>query len=337
MWESFLITDDQLREKLKEFPHGPILKTLDFIQTHELKEGFDPINQENYPVQLFGIFQENVHITVLRIPCPTKQVVINKAEILPEFKGLLRYFKETNVKHLLINLQDRADPIGEQARSLALEHLQYDPEFLQQLFVVTLPTSYDFYLQVGDYENKGGALEFIELFKKEIFSKESGFFFPETIILPEKWISDLMLQIHKSLYDSAEFLTQKDRINFIEIFYQFFVLKLVELTGCDSLSFTSKDTLDTGAAANACFYSLFKLLSNDKSWTEEEKDFVLWMFYYFSLMVRERPIDQTRFHRVISALFAFHFKLQEARKEFIHSFSPFYSNFNFQKMQIQKS
>lgn len=340
MWEAFLSDDEQLRRKLKDFPNGPILKTLDFFQKDEVKDGFDPIKQENYPLQLFNFFQENYHITLLRIPCPTKQLLVNQAEIIPEFKGLLRYFVETNVKHLLINLQDRTDPLGEQARSFALENLQYDPEFSTNLIVITLPKHTDFYLQLNRYENQSSAAEFLQLFKEQFLNPEaSGFFFPESIKIGQlqEWIANAMQQVHKSIFNSSEILSQKQRLCFIEIFYQFFLLKIVENMNCGSMSFISKDALDTGAAASACFFSFLRLMADSRPWSEEEKDFVLWMFYYFSLMVRERAIDSHHFNRVITALAALHYKLQEDRNEIINNFSRFYNDFDFNKIKIQRS
>lgn len=338
MWEAFLSQDEQLRTHLKSFPHGPVLKILDAFRKGEKNEGFDPIKQENYPLQLFSFFQADIHVSLLRIPSPTKQLFINQIEVVPEFIGFLRYLKEASQKHLLINLQDRTS-WEESGRSTVLENLQMEDEFAGTLIVITLPKNTDFYLQAGQYQELGDAHAFQKELFQQMLTPNGGYFFPPGIERAEfeGWVPVLIAKIHAHFFNEKKLLSRKERLCFIEIFYQFFLLKLVEITHCGSMSFTCKDEVDTGAAANACFFSFLRLMTNSKAWTEEEKDFVLWMFYYFALMVRERALDSGHFNRIVTSLAALHSKLLESRKMITDEFISFYNTLDFNKIQIQKS
>ena len=83
----------------------------------------------------------------MRLPSPTPQEYIHEAHISEEYRTFLR---ATDQKHLLINLQDR-NSWKEGARAEALEHLQKERDFANQLTVVTLGVHGDFYLQKGAY------------------------------------------------------------------------------------------------------------------------------------------------------------------------------------------
>lgn len=337
MWESFLNEDEHLRFLLKKYPHGPILKTLELFKKEEEVEGFDPIKQGNYPLQLYHFFQSDIHVTILRLPSPTRQQFINKVDIDEEFKGLLRFFKDSNHKFLIVNFQDRVS-WQEHSRVNALENLQQDDEFSQVLTLITLAKNSPFYLQEEQYQNKDDASEFKQVLKEQIL-KGGDYSFPDKVAIGEmeEWIAELIKKVHVCIFDNRAALTRKERLCFIELFYNFFLLKLIENLHCDSLSFTCKDALDTSAAANACFFSFLKLLTNDKAWTEEDKDFVLWLFYYFALMIRERAIDLSHFNRAITALAALHSKLHMNRNKIMKEFSSLYKLFDFNKIQIEKA
>src|SRR5690606_11715969 len=145
IWNDILDDHEALRDHLSHFPNGPLFKTIDVFQRHIESEGFDPIRHDNYPTSLFtgdfGVFD----LTCQRLPCPTKQTIITKAEITEEFRNYLRILPSRE-RHLLINLQDRTR-WEEQARCRAIETLQKDVEFSHKLVVVTLPKQTDFYLQ----------------------------------------------------------------------------------------------------------------------------------------------------------------------------------------------
>jgi len=132
-------------------------------------------------------------------------------------------------------------------------------------------------------------------------------------------------------------LTRKERLDFIEIFYQFFYLKIVELVNPRFLSFTCKDAIDTGEAVAVSFYVFLHLLSDPSSIKKAEKDFILWMLYAPALLTRERAIDIQRFNRAISSLSLIHVEMESDHQKIISSFSPLYKPNLFKKIIIKES
>ena len=118
-------------------------------------------------------------------------------------------------------------------------------------------------------------------------------FFPgflETIEISRIRRSGVLPAIHDHFFHAKATLTRRNREDFIEIFYQFLILKAIEQFSPDSISFTCKDAIDTGAAQGATFYGFLRLFNEDLS-KKEERDFLLWLLYAPALFIRERAID----------------------------------------------
>lgn len=321
LWNNLNDQDNSIRYLLRQYPNGPLLKTMRlFTEDNQLK-GFDPIRQLTQMGQLFTIAGESMHISCIQLPCPISQQFIAKAEIIEEFEGFLRLlkFQNKNQKHLLINLQDRTS-WNEHARCIALEQIQQEMEFENTLMVVTLPKNGDFYMQSGTYVEWDDAKEFMKQLKAEVSSGEiCGFFFPETINRSKllKFVDGAMEAIHTLFFASKERLIHKNRLDFIEIFYLLLTLKLIEEFTPDSMSFTCKDAIDTGSAAAAGMFAFLRIMNDPSSWSKEESDFLLWMLYAASLTGRERAIDVQRLNRTISALAIIHGELEAHRSEIV--------------------
>lgn len=306
LWNTLLDDDSSLRYLLKQYPSGPLLNTLNLFEQDDQLKGYDPIGQQNLPSQMYTIAGDEVHISCLRLPSPTSQQLIGKAQIIDEFNGFIRSIGSTkrNQRHLLINLQDRTS-WQEHARCSALEEVQKNAEFAHALIVVTLPKNTDFYLQSGPYIALNDAQDFLKQFEEQISSAEQcGFYFPAEIDQKEvmRFSTAAMKTIHSVFFEGKRELIHKNRLDFIEIFYMLLTLKLIEMCKPDTLSFTCKDTVDTGAAASVEIFALLRMMNDVSHWTKEEKDFLLWMVYAPALAVRERAIDIQRFNRMTSAL-----------------------------------
>lgn len=308
LWNQFAFDDEKFRTLLFQFPNGPLFKILDLIreeQDHDAMVPFDPFAQENLPCALYEIHTKGKKIDVLRIPCPTIQTYIHKAEIADEFRGFLRGANSEGglKKHLVINLQNRTS-WREYARCQALEQLQKTAEFNPQLFVMTLPKDTDFYHQSNDYASMNKAEEFLDACKDQIEEAEScGFSFPlnwkKSDIL--RFVESILPLIHSHFFHNKNTLTRRNREDFIEIFYQFLALKAIDQLDCDSLSFTCKDAVDTGAAAGAFFYGFIKSIHENLS-KKQDQDFFRWLLYIPALFIRERAIDAERLNRTLSAM-----------------------------------
>ncbi len=323
-WNGLLEDDEEMRSLLKGYPSGPLLKTLELFREEEGKLGFDPLAQRNLPSQLFNFSLGELHVSVLRVPAPIRQEVITKATVVSEFRGFLRHLKTKleGKRYLLVNLQDRTS-WEEHARCSALEELSRQGELL----VLTLPRDTDFYNQSQEYAEQSESEGFVAVFKEQIASGEScGFYFPPQVQKEEivRISSQLIELIWKEVFSHGKTLSRKQRLDFIEIFSSFFVLKMIEMLKIEIVSFTCKDALDNGAAMGAGFFAFLRQLSTGEAWFKEEKDFLLWMLYGPALIVRERLIDISRLNRTISALAALDAELEIRRKPLLEAFSALY-------------
>ncbi len=93
-------------------------------------------------------------------------------------------------------------------------------------------------------------------------------------------------------------LNQKERQDFIEIFYQFLTLKLIEICSADSFSFTCKDGLDSGAASTCSFFAFMKVLTGEKL-SKEDKEKMNAMLFAFPIIVRQRTMQAEHFNRMM--------------------------------------
>ena len=181
IWNQFQIDDEKLRSLLAKFPNGPLFKVLDLIRVEQEEDvhiAFDPTGQENFPSKLFNLQMQSRPVAVLRMPSPTRQAFIHKAEIIDEFRGFLRAMAGEK-RHLLINLQDR-NSWKEGVRCRILEGLQKRVEFAPQFSILTLPKDSAFYNQSGTFAEQSKAAEFIKAFEAQIVNgEENGFYLPQ--------------------------------------------------------------------------------------------------------------------------------------------------------------
>ncbi|MFI5334393.1 MAG: hypothetical protein ACHQT8_04400 [Chlamydiales bacterium] len=306
MWEEIVEIDRALRGLIKHYPNGPLMKTLDTFREDEVKWGFDPFEQENFPSQLYTFVADELHVSVLRIPAPIHQEVINRVEVVEEFQAFLRALQHEmqGQHHLMFNLQERTS-WKEYARCTALEELQKEAEFSNALTVVTFNKNGDFYFQKGVYQYLDEADVFISTFLQQIDGQEGcGFYFPPSLSFNElkSFAKDALGLIHQQFFSAKALLSRKERLDFIEIFTQFFFLKIIMMVKPDSISFTCKDAIDTGEAQAAAFFSFLRMMGNTAPWSREEREFLFWMLHAPALLLRERLMDPIRFARFTSAL-----------------------------------
>ncbi|MDE3046313.1 MAG: hypothetical protein KGJ02_06695 [Verrucomicrobiota bacterium] len=319
LWSQFLIEDENFRSLLAKFPSGPLFKTLDLLRETETPEHplvFDPIGQQNLPLKLFEMEMKGKRLEVLHLPSPIRQRVLHKVEILDEFRAMLRELSQSKPphRHLLINLQDRTS-WKEASRAKGLESLERSAEFSPLLTVVTLAKGTPFYHQTGNFERMNQASEFIETFEKQLFDPEGGFYFPSSFSRTEldTFAKKTMHFLHTQLFGGKATLERREREDFIELFYQFLIAKCIEQYAPDSISFTCKDALDTGAVQTASFFAFWKLLKGDLS-QKEDQDLFRWLLYTPALFVRERAVNLERLTRALTSLERFDQALLENRK-----------------------
>lgn len=333
LWERILDEDESIRYLLKHFPNGPLMRTLDAFREDEEHEGWDPLAHGNFPSQLFAFSSGPLHISVLRIPCPVKQAYINLAEPVEEFHGFLRFYQHEmkKDKHLLINLQDRTS-WQEYARCKAMEKLCLKADYYNTFYLLGLPKNTSFFVQEQEYAQMSGAPVFMEQFKQQILSgMECGFFLLEAIKKEdiENFIDESFKVIHDCFFDGNTTLKRIERLNFIEIFYTLFTLKIVDICKIDSVSFTCKDAVDTGMMQTGAFWGIIRLLSSEKPLSKEEMDFLRWIFYNPALLIRERAINDARFKRAILAIEVVHKAANSNYTGVIRELNRLYKNIQF--------
>ncbi|MBS0654932.1 MAG: hypothetical protein JSR46_04070, partial [Verrucomicrobia bacterium] len=86
-------------------------------------------------------------------------------------------------------------------------------------------------------------------------------------------------------------------IDFIELFYLFLQLKIIELVQPTVMSFSCKDAIDIGMPAASEFFLLLKFI-NDRKLSEEEEEYVKSLLHSSAISHRGRPLFEERFARV---------------------------------------
>lgn len=332
LWNHLTCDYSAMLKLLKRHANGPLAKVLDSLENGDY-QAFDPWHQFNIPQQLFSLEVADHHITVVHMPSPVHQEFINKATVLEEFKGFLRALVrgQTINKHLIFNLQDRTS-WREHARCVVLEDLQNHPDFMQQLTVVTIPKDTEFYHQQTPYHQENHTTIFMDLFKEQLEDENCGFYIPDQIraeLLPE-FVDGVFKAIHNVFFGGKNVLSLEHRRNFIEIFYMFLQLKLIEVVEPNSLSLTCKDGVDTGSAAVGQLYAFLKLLHQEHL-TKSDLDELNLILYGPALMVRERVLLSEQFHRMLSMIKEVEQVKSERgaanfSKEVLKAFSPYFKS-----------
>jgi hypothetical protein len=303
LWSSLASENKALVKLMKMHGQGPLIKVLDVLQDSG-KFAFDPFILQDLPSRLYIISTEDFKTASLHLPSPTKQEFIDKATTIEEFQAFLRACEKNHLinSHLLINLQDRTS-WREHFRALALEELPSNDAFEKHLITVTLTKDTDFYHQLEPYYQDNHAEVFIKHFKEHLEDINAGFFFPEFIqkeIFPD-FLEGAIAAIHQVFFSKKNILLREHRLDFIEIFYLFLQLKLLEIVQPDSFSLTCKDGVDAGAAANAQLFAFLKILQGNRL-TKEERERLNLFLYAPALVVRERLILPERFNRMASTI-----------------------------------
>jgi len=327
-FEKMMSDDDELRQYLKKFPNGPLFKVLDLVrQQDSFLLGFDPIFQNNHPCLEYDFETKYGKTEVLHLPTPTHQEIISEASIIPEFHAFLRKELEDHQKgFLIVNLNNKCSWRGE-SRSHSLERLRKRAEY-DFLDVMTLNKDNDFYYQMRSYD-LSDAEEFIHSLKRIFMGNEEsleGFLLSRDLKTPDlfAFIEKCLILIHRFFFDLKKRLSRAEREDFIEIFYQFLILKVVDVREAGLLSFSCKDGIDKGSCQKAGFFGFLNIISGHELGKVEEKHMKA-LFYTQALMNRERLINSERFYRTVSYLSRLENSMEKSSQQIYESFSKIYS------------
>ena len=338
LFNSLIETYDSIQAYLSNYPSGPLFKTLDTFKVRGEDEGFDPFMQGNCSEFIYSFSCKALYTQCLRFPCPTFHAHINQVQIINEFLSFLTFLKqkERNKKYLMINLQDSMS-WEEHARCKALEEVQKKADYSEQFILVTLPKKGDFYNQSDMYLETDESALFFKLIEDQFTGgEECGFYYSHQIKLEEiKIFTKKMLpMLHKLFFEGKKNLSRKERLDFIELFYLFISLKIIEWIRPDYFSFTCKDGVDIGAMMGAGFYTLIKLLGSNQTWSSRETRHLVWLLFGPALKVRERLINDHIFNRTISALTCLAVALEKNQKGIMKALVAMYDLQLFQKTEL---
>lgn len=319
-----------LTKLLKLHPNGPINKILEALENGSYN-AFDPLIQQNIPAQLYSLYVQDHRCLFARWPSPTHQEFVHKAVVIEEFKAFLRgCLHEHNIKKCLVmNLQDRGT-WKEHYRCKAIEELQNQESFDKHIDVVTLAKETEFYHQLAPYHQENHADAFMKQFKAQFEDESCGFWFPDPIrkALLKGFIDEAMQAVHRIFFSGKNVLLREHRMDFIEIFYLFLELKIIDLVKPDIMGFCCKDGLDVSLSTSSQLFIFLKFLNQERL-SEMDREQLELMLYGHCLLFRERVMLPERFNRMVSALKAIesvreHFGQANFRKIINEAFGRFY-------------
>jgi hypothetical protein len=288
-------TNENISKYLEKFPNGPMLKILDVLM-EEKTLGFDPSSFENAYQNIFKINTNFNEIDILKSPSPTNQLIITDAEVIPEFKAFIRSFKKED-KYLIINLQDKNSSF-DQERIKAIENLQKKVEFRDHLVIINFDKDSMFYHQSANYLALNDANLFIKTFTQmfldlnPILQKDINFL---------SFFKNLLDFIFTIFFHKKQNLLRRDRLDFIEITYNFLSLKLLELYKPKYFSYMCKDFVDKSPIQISCFYALLKLIKNSHL-DKEDEEYIKYLAFSNALLIRDRTVNNLMLLRSFSAL-----------------------------------
>jgi len=283
---------DSYVRNTKSLDYAPLMKVLHALEVRNLR-GFDPYMMQNMPTELFEIKQGNSTTPVYRLPTPTYQEYIHKAACIEEFKAYIKNLGRK--KHLIFNLQDRTS-LREYARANALENFTSSTP---NLISVTMTKASDFYEQTGPYSNLNQTNLFIEQLLDHTQSESAGYFYPDAIknaLFPD-FAANLAKTIHRVFFQGQNVLARSARLDFIELYYTFMQLKIVDLVDPYSMSIACKDGLDISLTQGCESFVLMHLIQGKPLLHAEELLFENALFK-LPLVVRGRNLFQQRFQRM---------------------------------------
>lgn len=288
---------------------------------------FDP-HKYNHPFLLYklSLYQEgNLKIIkMIRMGSPTSERVLKRPQVIEEFKGYLAKLSLTGKNHLYINKQKTWDIEGR--RSDALIDLEKNVE---NFYLICLPSDGSFYYQDEEYKDCLRASEF----KQDFFDlltgkKKRGYYhLPKAFLKDESFLKSLqgiLDDVHISLYNGAQILTQKERRYFIEHVYTQLIILCIRQFPVDSMNITCKDGIDRAGCEQFKLLYYFQLYLGLEKDTDSiyERQFLVHFPPYLAKsrpMVKERREFLFEFYNHLKDVHSDTLRLKYQNDPFLHS------------------
>ncbi|MEI8365669.1 MAG: hypothetical protein WCF65_04540 [Parachlamydiaceae bacterium] len=279
------------------------------LQGH-LNVNFDPHLQGNIPFVLGEVEINGKPVKLLRMGTPTMEYGFGAtAEIIPEFRGYVEGLALQGQKHLYISLQNDKQKLfyagDESGRNSAIKELHHD--YPDTFFAVVLAQDSRFYKQV---DSKGAplAVEDSNLFKRKFFNEltgeNTGFYFPKT------WTEDpdfqfglhqLLEAVHHIAYEDKADLSAQEKKDFIEIYYSYLSIFLMEYSKADNANITCKDAIDRAGKLNSLVLKLIMMIQRKDEIPENKRIHQVYT-HAPAFLVKSQAIIHSRRDRLLTAL-----------------------------------
>src|SRR5262249_40445142 len=143
-------------------------------------------------------------------------------------------------------------------------------------------------------------------------SENSGYFYPDAIKkqLFSGFAKELAAAIHQLFFGAKNVLSRSNRMDFIELFYLFLQLKVIELVQPTTVSFSCKDSIDIGMPASCELFLLLKLF-NERPLSSEEEEYLKICLHGPAICYRGRALFQERFDRLYGSIRAIEQQIED--------------------------
>jgi len=310
-FDRLLDYDRLLRGYLLGFPSGPLMKALDFIREEQKVNEFAPL-RNLLPQQLYTLQINEKPLTQMALGSPTMQKSIAFAEIDPLFMPLLDQLQ--GQKSLLIDLEDFHDPHAK-ARLKAV--LEIEKEGLE---IVNIPRKGLYYSQGDVYSFYDSSEEFVSVLMEQL--DPEGAYVRSGLI--KRDFKAMAAFVHTHFFEGKPSLTLRERLNFIELFHLFMIVKLIEEKNPDNLMIVCKDGIDHANAVSLSLYALVALVNSENLLNAQTFDFFIGELYGPAMIKRNRPVFEeslVRMYGALSLLYA-HIHRDFGLIKKIHDFFP---------------
>jgi hypothetical protein len=290
-FDKLLEFDQDLRRFLLNFPSGPLMKALDFMKDSDRPISFHPM-RECLPQNLVNLSYLDRSISLISLASPTIQSDVKLASIDPIFSIFLNQIE--GQKTLLIELEDVHSSFAA-ARVSAIINLE-----TTHLRVSCIPKAGLLYQMHDIYSFIDKASEFKKIVMEQCDHDENHTY--SRSHLAQRDINTIFDFIHKHLFEHKEHLNLKERLIFIETMHLFMMIDLIQKIEPDNLLIVDKDGLDQANAFSLSLYALISLVNHESLFDKATFDFFISELYGPAMTLRDRPIFEESFVRMIGAL-----------------------------------
>ncbi len=240
------------------------------------------------PSQIFSI--ENTHYLYMPNPIVEDKNARIK-ELSPLFLGYINHLKNSQMKHLYVNVKSISNELVQLAQS---------PDYENVFAMVSLDRSSEFYYQKNSWADKDDANGFKENLKRNLLEN----FSQSKIFEEHNWhveLDTILEDVHAKYFYSSSILTKMQRGAFIEISYAELAALACRIFQPNFVNVTCEFTIDRGPSQFAFIY-LYDIYQKRGELTDEEQSRFLTLLFASPMIVHNRTAHDYRVNRMIETI-----------------------------------